>query len=75
MAATGRSHWGRGDRAIDDIMNIRSTGGVAGMSAKVKFSLYSILLLIGGWWFYAKLGVHSVYLPWMLITSGMSAYL
>jgi phospho-N-acetylmuramoyl-pentapeptide-transferase len=49
---------------IDDIMNITSTGGVAGMSARVKFSLYSVLVLIGGWWFYAKLGVHSVYLPW-----------
>jgi phospho-N-acetylmuramoyl-pentapeptide-transferase len=50
---------------IDDFMNIRSIGGVAGMSARVKFSLYSIILLIGGWWFYAKLGVHSIYLPWI----------
>lgn len=48
----------------DDFMNIRgSLGGVAGMSARTKFSLYSIILLIGGWWFYAKLGVHSIYLP------------
>ncbi|HEX7633248.1 MAG TPA: phospho-N-acetylmuramoyl-pentapeptide-transferase [Candidatus Saccharimonadales bacterium] len=50
---------------IDDVMNIRSTGGVAGMSAKTKFGLYSIVLLIGGWWFYAKLGVTSIYLPWI----------
>ncbi|HSX46228.1 MAG TPA: phospho-N-acetylmuramoyl-pentapeptide-transferase [Candidatus Saccharimonadia bacterium] len=50
---------------IDDVMNIRSTGGVAGMRARTKFTLYSILVLIGGWWFYAKLGVHSVYLPWI----------
>lgn len=47
----------------DDVMNIRSIGGVAGMSARLKFSLYSILVLIGGWWFYAKLGVHSIYVP------------
>jgi phospho-N-acetylmuramoyl-pentapeptide-transferase len=47
----------------DDAMNIRSFGGVAGMSARLKFSLYSILVLIGGWWFYAKLGVHSIYVP------------
>ena len=47
----------------DDFMNIRSIGGVAGMSARMKFSLYSVIVLIGGWWFYAKLGVHSVYLP------------
>ena len=50
---------------VDDFMNIRSIGGVAGMSARVKFGLYSILLVIGGWWFYDKLGVHSVYLPWI----------
>jgi phospho-N-acetylmuramoyl-pentapeptide-transferase len=50
----------------DDAMNIRSSGkGVAGMSAKVKFSLYSIVVLIGGWWFYDKLGVHSIHLPWV----------
>ncbi|PIZ61601.1 phospho-N-acetylmuramoyl-pentapeptide-transferase [Candidatus Saccharibacteria bacterium CG_4_10_14_0_2_um_filter_52_9] len=47
----------------DDIMNIRSTGGVAGMSARLKFGLHSLLVLAGGWWFYAKLGVHSIYLP------------
>jgi phospho-N-acetylmuramoyl-pentapeptide-transferase len=46
-------------------MNIRSSGGVAGMSAKVKFGLYSLLLIAGGWWFYEKLGVHSIYLPWV----------
>lgn len=50
---------------VDDVMNVRSTGGVAGMSARLKFSLYSLVVLIGGWWFYAKLGVHSVYLPWL----------
>jgi phospho-N-acetylmuramoyl-pentapeptide-transferase len=50
---------------IDDVMNIRSNGGVAGMSARLKFSLYSAVVLLGGWWFYAKLGVTSVYLPWV----------
>lgn len=50
---------------VDDIMNIKGTNGVAGMSAKVKFLLYSAVALAGGWWFYAKLGVHSVYLPWV----------
>lgn len=49
---------------VDDIMNVRSDGtGVAGMSAKLKFLLYSLILLCGGWWFYAKLGVTSFYLP------------
>jgi phospho-N-acetylmuramoyl-pentapeptide-transferase len=51
---------------VDDAMNISSSGkGVAGMSAKVKFGLYSLVVLIGGWWFYAKLGVNSIYLPWL----------
>ncbi len=49
---------------VDDIMNIRgSNKAIAGMRAKVKFLLYSIVGLIGGWWFYEKLGVHSVYIP------------
>jgi phospho-N-acetylmuramoyl-pentapeptide-transferase len=51
---------------VDDIMNVRSDGsGVAGMSARVKFLLYSIVLAVCGWWFYSKLGVNSVYLPWV----------
>jgi phospho-N-acetylmuramoyl-pentapeptide-transferase len=51
---------------VDDIMNIKSAGnGVAGMSARTKFALYSLVGLIGGWWFYYKLGVHSVYLPYV----------
>ncbi len=49
----------------DDVMNIRSTGGVAGMSAKLKLFLHSMVALAGGWWFYAKLDVSSVYLPWI----------
>jgi phospho-N-acetylmuramoyl-pentapeptide-transferase len=49
---------------IDDVTNIRGGGGgVAGLSARLKFTLYSVIVLIGGWWFYAKLGVHSIYLP------------
>lgn len=48
---------------IDDVMNIKSTGGVAGMKARNKFLLYSLVALIGGWWFYSKLGVHTIYLP------------
>jgi phospho-N-acetylmuramoyl-pentapeptide-transferase len=50
---------------VDDFINIRSTGGVAGMRAKLKFGLYSLVAFIGGWWFYAKLDVSSIYLPWV----------
>ncbi len=48
---------------IDDIMNIRGTSKIAGMRAALKFSLYSLVALIGGWWFWAKLGVNHVYIP------------
>ncbi|MDB5164631.1 MAG: mraY [Candidatus Saccharibacteria bacterium] len=51
---------------VDDAMNIRSSGkGIAGMTARAKFGLYSLVVLAGGWWFYAKLGVTSLYLPGM----------
>jgi phospho-N-acetylmuramoyl-pentapeptide-transferase len=50
---------------FDDVMNIRSNGGVAGMSARLKFMLHSAVALAGGWWFFAKLDVASVYLPWI----------
>jgi phospho-N-acetylmuramoyl-pentapeptide-transferase len=48
----------------DDVMNIRGVNSkIAGMKAAVKFGLYSVVGLAGGWWFYEKLGVHSVYIP------------
>lgn len=48
---------------IDDVMNIKGTAKIAGMRAAVKFSLYSVVALIGGWWFWAKLDVTSIYIP------------
>jgi phospho-N-acetylmuramoyl-pentapeptide-transferase len=48
---------------VDDVMNIRGTSKIAGMQAKLKFGLYSLVAIAGGWWFYEKLGVHHVYLP------------
>lgn len=48
---------------VDDYMNIRGTSAIAGMRAAVKFGLQSLVALIGGWWFFAKLDVTSVYLP------------
>jgi len=49
---------------LDDLMNIRSGGGgIAGMQAKLKFALYSAVALVGGWWFFDKLDVTTLYLP------------
>jgi phospho-N-acetylmuramoyl-pentapeptide-transferase len=48
---------------IDDIINLRSHNGIAGMRSKLKFLLHSAVALIGGWWFFSKLGVTSIYIP------------
>lgn len=49
---------------FDDFINIRGVGGgIAGMRAKVKALLLVIIAVIGGWWFYDKLGVNSVDVP------------
>jgi phospho-N-acetylmuramoyl-pentapeptide-transferase len=50
---------------IDDFFNIRSTGGIAGMRAKLKMLLITVVALIGGWWFFSKLGVDSIHIPLM----------
>jgi phospho-N-acetylmuramoyl-pentapeptide-transferase len=49
---------------IDDVINIRGIGGgIAGMRAKVKSLLLVLTAFIGGWWFYEKLGVNAVHIP------------
>jgi phospho-N-acetylmuramoyl-pentapeptide-transferase len=49
---------------FDDFLNIRSLGkGVAGMRAKLKLALITLVALVGGWWFYAKLNVSSIHIP------------
>jgi phospho-N-acetylmuramoyl-pentapeptide-transferase len=48
---------------IDDLFNIHSTGGIAGMRAKLKLFLITMVALVGGWWFYAKLDVSSIHIP------------
>lgn len=49
---------------FDDIINIRSiNGGIAGMRAKIKSLLLLGVALIGGWWFFAKLGVMAIDIP------------
>ncbi len=50
---------------FDDWLNIRSTGGIAGMRAKLKMLLIITVALIGGWWFYDKLDVTSIHIPFV----------
>jgi phospho-N-acetylmuramoyl-pentapeptide-transferase len=50
---------------VDDLLNIKGQGGgIAGMRAKIKFALHTLVALAGGWWFFAKLDVATVNLPW-----------
>lgn len=49
---------------VDDIINIRGVGGnIAGMRAKIKSLLLLGVALIGGWWFFSKLGITSIDIP------------
>ncbi len=49
---------------VDDVINIRGTNkSLAGMRSKLKFMLHSGIALLGGWWFFDKLGVTSIYIP------------
>lgn len=48
----------------DDILNITSNGrGIAGMPSKLKLLLITLVALIGGWFFYSKLGVDTIHWP------------
>ncbi len=50
---------------LDDFINVRGNGlGVAGLPSKLKLLLTTIVAAIGGWFFYAKLDVHSIHVPW-----------
>ncbi len=51
---------------IDDIGNIKGLGqGVAGMSTRIKLLMTSTIALVGGWYFFAKLDVNSINLPFV----------
>jgi phospho-N-acetylmuramoyl-pentapeptide-transferase len=49
---------------LDDILNIKTVnGGIAGLRARSKSFLIFMVSLIGGWWFFAKLDVTSITVP------------
>lgn len=50
---------------LDDIINIKGSGkGVAGLPSKLKLLLTTLVALIGGWFFYFKLDVSTIQIPW-----------
>lgn len=50
---------------IDDILVIQNKGKYVGggIRLKVRLALIFLIALIGGWWFYFKLGWSSIYIP------------
>lgn len=51
---------------IDDIINIRGLGkGVAGLRSQLKFLMITAIGLVLGWYFFSKLGVSTVHIPFI----------
>jgi len=51
---------------VDDILNIKGFGGgIAGMRASLKSWLIFIVAAIGGLWFYVKLDVSTIHVPFL----------
>ncbi len=51
---------------IDDIINLRSNGhGVAGLRSSVKFSMIVAIGLVLGWYFFTRIEVDSVQIPFL----------
>lgn len=49
---------------LDDIINIRGSGkGVAGLRSSLKFIMIASIGLFLGWFFYYKLGINTIHLP------------
>jgi phospho-N-acetylmuramoyl-pentapeptide-transferase len=51
---------------LDDVINLRGTGkGVAGLRSSLKFTMITVIGLGLGWFFYTKIGVDSVHVPFI----------
>ncbi len=51
---------------IDDIINIRgSGGGLKGLRAPIKFAMITLIAAIGAWFFYYKLGYTTLHVPFV----------
>ena len=51
---------------LDDVINLRGTGqGVAGLRSSLKFLMISVIGLGLGWFFYQKLGVTAIHVPFV----------
>lgn len=51
---------------LDDIINLRGNGqGVAGLRSSLKFLMITVVGLGLGWFFYQKLGIDAVHIPFL----------
>ncbi len=52
---------------IDDFLQVQEPGSTynSGLSFRNRLSVVIILGLAGGWWFYTKLGVETIHIPFM----------
>lgn len=51
---------------VDDIINVKGHGlGVAGLRSSLKFLMVTVIGLVLGWFFYAKLGATSIFVPFL----------
>ncbi len=49
--------------AVDDYFNVKGIGKTRGLSAKLKFFWLLVFAGIGAYWFYYKLGFHTINIP------------
>lgn len=50
---------------IDDIINLRGLGGgVKGLRSPIKFAMITAVAAIGGWFFYDRLDIVSIFVPY-----------
>jgi phospho-N-acetylmuramoyl-pentapeptide-transferase len=51
---------------LDDVINLRGNGtGVAGLRSSLKFLMITAIGVLLGWFFYEKLGVESIHIPFL----------
>ncbi len=51
---------------LDDMINVRGAGlGVAGLRSSLKFAMITLIGAAMGWFFYAKLGIDAVHIPFL----------
>lgn len=48
---------------LDDILNVKAKGEIAGLGTKLKFLWQFLIAGFGAWWFFYKLGYTSIFIP------------